>query len=100
VTLFERLPLIGPWCRRQALIDSEAISLLQSAADPEDAYQTARKLMRLAREQGDQVTESLFAKIAVRIACVTGRVIGKGISPRYAMPTYMIDGDRIVSRHR
>jgi hypothetical protein len=52
--------------------------------------------MRLAREKSDRNAETLYAKVAVRITSVTGRAIGKGISPRYATPTHVIDGDRIV----
>jgi hypothetical protein len=98
--LLDRLPVIGLFRRRQRLIDAEAISLLRTSDDHELAYQTARKLMRLSRERGDHASEILFAKVAVRIASVTGRAIGKGISPRYATPTHMIDGDRIVARQR
>lgn len=100
MTLLDRLPLIGHMRRRQALIDTEAIGLLRASDNHESAYQMARKLMRLAREQGDWTMETLFAKVAVRVAAVTGRAIGKGISPRYSTPTHMVYGDRIVpSRH-
>ncbi len=99
-SLLAHLPIISQYRRRRALIDAEAISLLRSAVDSEAAYQTARKLMRLARERGDRTTETMFAKAAVRIASVTGRAIGKGISPRYAMPTHVIEGERIVASRR
>lgn len=52
--------------------------------------------MRLARETGDRQAAAIYAKVAVTIASVTGRAIGKDISPRYATPTHSIDGERIV----
>jgi hypothetical protein len=53
-------------------------------------------MMRLARERGDGADEAFHAKVAVRIAAVTGRAIGKGISPRYGVPTHRISGERIL----
>jgi hypothetical protein len=98
MSILDHLPLIGAWRQRRMLIDAEAISLIRSSTDDETAYQAARQLMRLAREGGDRQAATLYAKVAVTIASVTGRAIGKGVSPRYAAPTHGIDGERIVPK--
>lgn len=97
--LLDVLPIIGTIRRRRALIDVEAISLLRSSPDAESAYQTARNLMRLAREQGDKKATSLYAKVAVRIAALSGRKIGPVDhgEHRYGEATRQIDGERTRS---
>ena len=79
---------------QECIVDGEAISLIRSSANDEAAYQTARRLMRMARERGDQETMTLYTRVALRIADVTGRAIGKGVAPRYGQPTRVIEGDR------
>jgi hypothetical protein len=97
--LLDRLPVIGPFRRRELVVDAEAISLIRASTDDEAAYQTARDLMRLARDRADHRAETLYAKVAVRIADVTGRRIGKGgPEPRYGIPSREIDGE--VTRPR
>jgi hypothetical protein len=96
MTFLDRLPVIGPHRRRRAVIDAEAIRLVRSTTSAESAYRSARDLMRLARERGDGADEALYSRVAVRIAAVTGRSIGKGVSPRYGVPTHRIHGDRIL----
>jgi hypothetical protein len=98
--MLDLLPIIGPLRRRRALINAEAIALIRTSVDDEAAYKAARELMRRAREQGDRNAEILYSKVAVTIAAVTGRAIGKGISPRYAQPTHRIDGEQIVRPDR
>ncbi len=53
--------------------------------------------MREAREQKDWHAERTFAQVAVRIAEVTGRAIGKGASPRYGKPRHRIESESIVA---
>jgi hypothetical protein len=97
--ILDRLPIIGTWRRRALFIDAEAISLIREARDNETAYQTARNLMRLARARGDREATALYSRVAVRIADVTGRRIGKGgPEPRYGIPSREIDGE--VTRPR
>jgi hypothetical protein len=81
---------------QEAVVDSEAISLIRSAADDEAAYQQARQVMRLARERGDVESARLYARVAVRIAEVTGRQIGQAsdVGARYQEPTRELDGER------
>jgi hypothetical protein len=51
------------------------------------------------REQGDRQATQLDSLVAVRIAEVTGRQIGKEIEGnRYGPPTRVIDGDRTRPR--
>jgi len=94
--LLDGLPFIGTIRRRRALIDAEAISLLRSSPDAESAYQTARDLMRLAREHGDKKATRLYAKVAVRIASLTGRKIGPVDhgERRYSESRRQSDGER------
>jgi hypothetical protein len=98
VTHFRNLLDIVPFLRtrriRETIVDTETISLAQSATNDEAAYQTARDLMRLARDRGDHETAMLYMRVAIRIAEITGRAIGKAISPRYGQPTRVIEGDR------
>lgn len=99
MTFFRALHDLIPFVRfrraQAAFVDAEAISLIRSSADDEAAYQTARKLMRMAREQGDRQATKLYSLVAVRIAEVTGRQIGKEIEgDRYGPPTRVIDGER------
>ncbi len=100
VTFFRSLVDMLPFMRlrraQEAIVDAEAISLIRSASDDEAAYQTARSLMRMAREQGDRQATTLYARVAVRIADVTGRRIGPGrdVGERYGEPTREIDGER------
>ncbi len=96
IGLLDRLPVIGHLRRRQAVIDMLAITLLRTSASAEDAYQAARQSMRDARDRRDWHAERTFAKVAVRVAEVTGRAIGKGMSPRYGEPTHRIEDERIV----
>lgn len=103
MTFFHALLDLIPFMRlrraKAAIVDAEAISLIRSSADDEAAYQTARKLMRMAREQGDRQATQLYSLVAVRIAEVTGRQIGKEIEGnRYGPPTRVIDGDRTRPR--
>lgn len=98
--ILDRLPIIGPWRRRQALIDAETISIIRSARDHEAAYQTARDLMRMARDRGELEATRLYSKVAVRIAAVTGRRIGKGgPEPRSGEPTREIVDDQTRRRN-
>jgi hypothetical protein len=95
---FRELLDIVPFLRtrrvRETIVDTETVSLLRSATNNEAAYQTARDLMRLARDRGDHETAMLYTRVAIRIAEITGRAIGKGVSPRYGQPTRVIEGDR------
>jgi hypothetical protein len=86
--------------RREELdevIDAETIGLL-GEADEEAAYQTARELMRLARERGDHSVERLYGKVAVRIAEITGRQIGPKAyeDNRSISPKRRIEGGRTL----
>ncbi len=92
--LFEIVPFLRTRRVRETIVDTEAVSLLRSATNDEAAYQTARDLMRLARDRGDHETATLYTRVAIRIAEITGRAIGKGVSPRYGQPTRVIEGDR------
>jgi hypothetical protein len=100
VTLFRTLADMLPFMRfrraQEAVVDAEAISLIRSAADDEAAYQTARQVMRAARERGDRESARLYARVAVRIADVTGRQIGsdRDVGGRYQDPTRVIEGER------
>lgn len=98
VTLFRDLFDIVPFLRTrrisETVVDTETVSLLRSATNDEAAYQTARDLMRLARDRGDNEIATLYTRVAIRIAEITGRAIGKGVSPRYGQPTRVIEGDR------
>jgi hypothetical protein len=93
----ELLNLVDRWRPREKLIDQLAIEFLQDH-DPENAYQQARKLMRLSRAKGDRSMEKLHAKVAVRIAALIGRRIGgRGAGDAlYGQPTRMIDGERTL----
>ncbi len=94
------LPFMRLRRAQEAIIDAEAISLIRSAADDEAAYQTARQLMRMARDRGDRQATQLYARVAVRIADVTGRRIGpnRDVGERYGPPTRQIEGERTVPR--
>jgi hypothetical protein len=93
--LLDLIPLMRLRRAQAAIVDAEAISLIRSSADDEAAYQTAHKLMRMAREQDDRQATKLYSLVAVRIAEVTGRQIGKEIEGnRYGPPTRVVDGDR------
>jgi hypothetical protein len=92
--IFDIVPFLRTRRVRETIVDTETISLLRSATNDEAAYQTARDLMRLARDRGDHEMATLYTRVAVRIAEITGRAIGKGISPRYGQPTRVIEGDR------
>jgi hypothetical protein len=89
-----------PFVRRhrawEAVVDTEAISLIRANDTGEAAYQQARDVSRLAREQGDRDGARLYARVAMRIADVTGRTIGPvdGGQQRYSEPTREIDGER------
>lgn len=97
--LLDLIPFVRFRRAKAAIVDMEAISLIRSSADDEAAYQTARKLMRMAREQDDRQATQLYSLVAVRIAEVTGRQIGKEIEGnRYGPPTRVIDGDRTRPR--
>jgi secreted PhoX family phosphatase len=82
---------------REKLIDQLAIEFLQDH-EPEEAYQQARQVMRLSRDQRDWTMEKLHAKVAVRIAAITGRrIAGKDAGEElYGQPTRMIDGTRTM----
>ena len=90
------LPFMRLRRAQEAIVDAEAISLIRASADDEAAYQTARKLMRMARDEGDRQATTLYARVAVRIADVTGRRIGsdRDVGERYGEPTREIDGER------
>lgn len=92
--LFDIVPFLRTRRVREAVIDTETVSLLGSATNNEAAYQSARDLMRLARNRGDHEMAMLYTGVAIRIAETTGRAIGKGVSPRYGEPTRVIEGDR------
>lgn len=83
------------WRHRE--IDDTAIEFFR-AHDPEEAYQLARRLMRLARTEGDPVMERFHARVAVRISELTGRRIGRSGSGNalYGEPTRIIDGERTM----
>ncbi len=95
VSMLDVIPFFRRRKELDEVIDAETISLL-SKADEEGAYQTARKLMRLARENGDRLSEKIYGKVAVRIAEVTGRRIGpKTYEDRRSIsPTRRIEGCR------
>jgi hypothetical protein len=98
VTLFRDLFDIVPFFRtrrmRETIVDTETVSLLRSTTNDEAVYQSARDLMRMARDRGDHEMATLYTGVAIRIAEITGRAIGKGVSPRYGQPTRVIEGDR------
>ncbi len=83
------------WRHRE--IDDTAIEFFRGH-DPEEAYQLARRLMRLARSQGDPVMEKFHAKVAVRISELTGRQIGRSGSRDglYGEPRRIIEGERTI----
>jgi len=99
---------VGDWIARLAawfqlqrelerLIDEETISLVRSR-DPEEAYQIARTLERKKRSDGDARMARYFAKVAMRVADLTGRTIGPvdGYSgqSRYGAPRRRITNGR------
>lgn len=84
--------------RRRAfdsLVDDEALALIEEH-EPEIAYQRARTLERAAHLSGDRRTAYLFAKVARRVADVTGRHIGPierwRSTARYGSPRRRIRG--------
>ncbi len=89
------IPIIDCAPAREALVDAETISLIQAHDTDEMAYKAARGAARLAREQGDREAARHYARVAVRIAAVAGRVVGplEG-SKRYGKPKREIIGDR------
>jgi hypothetical protein len=91
------LNLIDRFRPREKLIDELAIEFVQDH-DPEAAYSQARKLMRLSREREDRAMEKLHARVAVRVAALTGRRIGgkDAGDALYGRPSRMIDGDRTI----
>ena len=97
-SLFDMLPVMRLRRAQEAVVDAEAISLIRSAADDEAAYRAAREIMRVAHERGDRESARLFARVAMRIAAVTGRQIGQSrdVGERYQQPTLRIKGDRTV----
>jgi hypothetical protein len=82
---------------RERVIDETAIEFLQDH-EPEEAYQQARMLMRLSRQNGDRAMKKFHAKVAVRIASLTGRRIGGKYAgdDLYGQPTRMIDSCRTL----
>ena len=92
--LFDVVPFLRRWRVQETIVDTETVSLLRSAANDEAAYQSARDLMRLARDRGYHEMATLYTRVAIRIAEITGRAIGKGVSPRYGKPTRVVEGDR------
>jgi hypothetical protein len=98
--LIDLIPRLRRGRAQEVVVDVEAISLIRTSENDEAAYQTARAVMRLAREKHDRSTEQLFARIAVRIADVTGRQIGpsREVGDRYQAPKRQIEGDRTVKR--
>lgn len=81
----------------ERLIDEEAIALVEER-DQEEAYQTARTLERTKRAEGDVRMGRYFAKVAVRVADLTGRQIGPidayGGQSRYGPPRRRIANGR------
>lgn len=63
------------WRELDVLVDQEAISLVETR-EKEDAYQTARALERARQTEGGWRMARFFAKVAVRVADLTGRRIG------------------------
>lgn len=92
--LFDIVPFLRTRRIRETFVDTVTVSLFRPATNYEAAYQTARDLMRLARDRGDHEMATLYTRVAIRIAEITGRAIGKGVSPRYSQPTRVIEGDR------
>jgi predicted adenine nucleotide alpha hydrolase (AANH) superfamily ATPase len=91
------LNLLDRFRPREQFVDETAIEFVQDY-EPEEAYQQARKLMRLSRENGDRAMETFHAQVAVRIAALTGRRIGgrDAGDALYGQPTRMIDGGRTL----
>lgn len=93
--LLDLIPFIHRRRAREAVVDAEAVWLIRAHDTGEAAYQQARDVSRLAREQGDRDSAWLYARVAMRIADVTGRRIGPIDSgqQRYVEPTRKIDGE-------
>lgn len=94
--LLNLIPIIHRRRAREAAVDAEALWLIRAHDTGEAAYQQARDVARLARERGDRDGAWLYARVAMRIADVTGRRIGPIDSgqQRYVEPTRKIDGER------
>lgn len=95
-SLLDLIPIIRLRRAQEAVVDAEAISLIRAHDTHEAAYKQARAVSRLARERGDRDGARLYARVATRIAAVTGRRIGpveRG-EERYGKATREIDGER------
>jgi hypothetical protein len=92
------IPLMRLRRAQEAIVDAEAIFLIRGHSTDEAAYQAARNVMRLARKGGDRESAQLYARVAMRIAALTGRQIGpsQDVGDRYQEPKRLIKGDRIV----
>lgn len=101
--ILDLIPFMHLRQAQAAIVDAEAISLIRSSADDEAAYQTARKLMRMAREQDDRQATKLYSLVAVRIAEVTGRQIGSIVPLRFDLIPEVLSGTRqiwpLIPRH-
>lgn len=76
-SVLDFIPFIRARRAREAVADAEALALLKANADDEAAYRQARDLSRLARVKGDLDAAKLYARVAVKIAALTGRRIGE-----------------------
>ena len=65
--LLDLIPFIHRRRAREAVVDAEAVSIIRAHGTGEAAYQQARDVSRLAREQGDRDSAWLYARVAMRI---------------------------------